>query len=101
MRIISIFDEAEVVQGGASGAMAGLLHPLTPRGKKIWLGDEGMVSSLRLIEAAGAAGAGRIVSHARGQRGILRLVSKGTKQRQGTNSHNFLIYCLYIVLLRH
>jgi hypothetical protein len=49
---ISIFDQAEVGQGGASGAMAGLLHPLTPRGKKIWLGDEGFASRYRCAARA-------------------------------------------------
>jgi len=41
---ISIYDEYEVGEGGASGAMAGLLHPLTPRGKMMWLGQEGFDS---------------------------------------------------------
>ena len=34
---VMILDEAEVGEGGASGAMGGLLHPLTPRGKKLWM----------------------------------------------------------------
>ncbi len=42
----------EVGAGGASGAMAGILHPLTPRGKLIWMGSEGMKATLDLIEVA-------------------------------------------------
>jgi hypothetical protein len=34
---ITIIDSHEVGHGGASGVMAGLLHPLTPRGKKLWM----------------------------------------------------------------
>eukprot|EP00961_Rhodomonas_salina_P003852 53042-Rhodomonas_salina.1 len=34
---IEIMDPKGVGEGGASSAMAGLLHPLTPRGKKIWM----------------------------------------------------------------
>lgn len=77
---ITIFDECEVGEGGASGAMAGLLHPLTPRGKKMWLGDEGFDSSLRLIQAAVEASSQLILSSSTGKRGILRLVTKGEKQ---------------------
>jgi len=79
---ISIFDRCEVGEGGASGAMAGLLHPLTPRGKKMWLGDEGFESSLRLIQAAVDASQDLILSSSTGRRGILRLVTKGEKQRK-------------------
>ena len=77
---ITIFDQAQVGEGGASGAMAGLLHPLTPRGKKMWLGDEGFDSSLRLIQAAVDASPHLILSSRTGKRGILRLVTKGEKQ---------------------
>jgi glycine/D-amino acid oxidase-like deaminating enzyme len=79
---ISIFDQNDVGQGGASGAMAGLLHPLTPRGKKMWLGDEGMAASLDLIQAAVEASPDLILSSRAGARGILRLVTKGEKQRK-------------------
>ncbi len=34
---VTILDTDAVGEGGASGAMAGLLHPLTPRGKKLWM----------------------------------------------------------------
>ena len=33
---VTVVDSHDVGEGGASGAMAGLLHPLTPRGKKLW-----------------------------------------------------------------
>lgn len=62
--------------------MAGLLHPLTPRGKKMWLGDEGLESSLRLIQAAVDASQDLILSSRNNSRGILRLVTKGEKQRK-------------------
>ena len=59
----------------------GLLHPLTPRGKKMWLGDEGMAASLELIQAAIDACPHKLVlSNRAGQRGIVRLVTKGEKQ---------------------
>ena len=78
---VSIVDQCAVGEGGASGAMAGLLHPLTPRGKKMWLGDEGMAASLELIQAAVDACPHRLVlSNRAGQRGIVRLVTKGEKQ---------------------
>ncbi len=34
---VTVIDSHDVGEGGASGAMAGLLHPLTPRGKKLWM----------------------------------------------------------------
>jgi len=59
-----------------------LQHPLTPRGKKIWLGDEGFDSSQQLIAAAVEASGRLVLSNASGKRGILRLVTKGDKQRR-------------------
>lgn len=53
---VTIFDPSEVGTGGASSVAAGLLHPLTPRGKLIWKGEEGFVAAKELIEVRGARG---------------------------------------------
>lgn len=47
---VTIFDPSEVGTGGSSAVAAGLLHPLTPRGKLIWKGEEGIAASKELIE---------------------------------------------------
>lgn len=47
---VTIFDPNEVGTGGSSAVAAGLLHPLTPRGKLIWKGEEGIAASKELIE---------------------------------------------------
>lgn len=47
---VTVFDPNEVGTGGASSVAAGLLHPLTPRGKLIWKGEEGFVAAKELIE---------------------------------------------------
>eukprot|EP00953_Heterococcus_sp_UTEX-ZZ885_P041404 21122-Heterococcus_DN1.PRE.7 len=52
---VTVFDEKPVGQGGASAVAAGMLHPLTPRGKLIWKGAEGLAAANQLIEAASAA----------------------------------------------
>lgn len=39
--------------GGATRAAAGLLHPFTPRARKIWLGDEGMRCAKEIFGAIG------------------------------------------------
>lgn len=51
---VTVFDPNEVGTGGASSVAAGLLHPLTPRGKLIWKGEEGFVAAKELIEVRGA-----------------------------------------------
>lgn len=53
---VTIFDPSEVGTGGASSVAAGLLHPLTPRGKLIWKGEEGFVAAKELIEVRVAHG---------------------------------------------
>ncbi len=40
---------------GASRASAGLLHPLSPRGKLLWMGEEGYNSSISLLKVAQGA----------------------------------------------
>ena len=54
---VTIVDAHEVGQGGASGVMAGLLHPLTPRGKKLWMvrqtAPARIHSNLVLLHASG------------------------------------------------
>ncbi|CAM9671765.1 unnamed protein product [Laminaria digitata] len=57
---VTVFDPNEVGTGGASSVAAGLLHPLTPRGKLIWKGEEGFVAAKELIEVINA----RLVSEA-------------------------------------
>eukprot|EP00960_Hanusia_phi_P047932 758671-Hanusia_phi.AAC.6 len=52
---ISVVDKDMAGQGGASAVAAGLLHPFTPRAKKIWMGDAGMQATRRLVEAAGSS----------------------------------------------
>lgn len=47
---VTIFDPNEVGTGGSSAVAAGLLHPLTARGKLIWKGEEGLAASKELIE---------------------------------------------------
>lgn len=47
---VTIFDPNEVGTGGASSVAGGLLHPLTPRGKMIWKGLEGLAAAKELIE---------------------------------------------------
>lgn len=47
---VTVFDPNEVGTGGASSVAAGLLHPLTPRGKRIWKGEEGLSDARDLIE---------------------------------------------------
>ena len=47
--------DAKGVGAGASGAAAGLLHPLAPRGDRLlWRGREGVEATLRTLEAAEA-----------------------------------------------
>lgn len=47
---VTVFDPNEVGTGGASAVAAGLLHPLTPRGKVIWKGEEGYKAAMEMIE---------------------------------------------------
>lgn len=49
---VTVFDPSEVGTSGASSVAAGLLHPLTPRGKLIWKGEEGFVAAKQLIEVS-------------------------------------------------
>ena len=35
---ITVFDECKIGTGGASAASAGMLHPITPKGKMSWRG---------------------------------------------------------------
>jgi len=51
---ITIFDKASPGQGGASSVAGGLLHPLTPKGKLVHLGLEGLSATNRLLDAAKA-----------------------------------------------
>ncbi len=53
---VRIHDANEPGQSsGASRASAGLLHPLTPRGKLLWMGEEGYNSSVSLLSVAQSA----------------------------------------------
>lgn len=46
--------------GGASVASAGLLHSYSPRGKKIWMGDEGYALTMALVLQAEAV-SGKVI----------------------------------------
>jgi glycine/D-amino acid oxidase-like deaminating enzyme len=47
---ISVVDSAGAgCAGGATHASAGILHPFTPRGRKIWLGDEGLICMREIL----------------------------------------------------
>lgn len=47
---VTVFDPQEAGAAGASSVAAGLLHPLTPRGKLIWKGEEGYKAAKHLID---------------------------------------------------
>ncbi|EKX54524.1 hypothetical protein GUITHDRAFT_100001 [Guillardia theta CCMP2712] len=47
-----VVDKEAVGEGGASAVAGGLVHPFTPRAKKIWMGDAGMEATRRLIRVA-------------------------------------------------
>jgi protoporphyrinogen oxidase len=49
---IHIYDANEPGLGGASAVSAGLMHPMTPRGIKIWKGIDGFTSSMQLLQLA-------------------------------------------------
>lgn len=49
---ITIFDKALPGCGGASSVAGGLLHPLSPKGKLVYSGLEGLAATNRLIDAA-------------------------------------------------
>ncbi|CBJ26082.1 conserved unknown protein [Ectocarpus siliculosus] len=76
---VTVFDPHEAGTGsGASSVAAGLLHPLTPRGKLIWKGEEGFEAAKHLIQTVNdklvddaAAAAGDDASPANGPRGCL------------------------------
>jgi hypothetical protein len=46
-----VFDAAGIGQGG-SGAAAGLLHPLTPKGRMLWRGEEALADAMQLLQVA-------------------------------------------------
>ncbi len=53
---VSIHDANEPGQSsGASRTSAGMLHPLTPHGKLLWMGEEGYSSSVSLLRVAQSA----------------------------------------------
>eukprot|EP00798_Chlamydomonas_sp_ICE-L_P005011 gene5010-34796_t len=48
---VHLYDQVGIA-AGASGAAAGLLHPLNPKGKALWKGLEAMDAALELVDAA-------------------------------------------------
>jgi glycine/D-amino acid oxidase-like deaminating enzyme len=52
VKSINIFDRASVGLGGASAVSAGLLHPLSPKGRLLWRGTQGYESTKRMLNAA-------------------------------------------------
>ncbi len=53
-RMIQVFDKAPVGKGGASAVAGGLLHPLSPRGKLVFKGLEGLHETNVLLRATNA-----------------------------------------------
>ena len=49
---VTVLDRERPGCGGASSVAAGILHPLTSRGKLIWKGEEGMEEALKLVGIA-------------------------------------------------
>lgn len=53
---VTVFDPHDAGTGtSASSVAAGLLHPLTPRGKLIWKGEEGFKAAKHLIEVGASS----------------------------------------------
>ncbi|GAX20490.1 hypothetical protein FisN_24Hu260 [Fistulifera solaris] len=52
---IQVFDKAPVGQGGASAVAGGLLHPLSPRGKLVYKGLEGLYETNLLLQTTASA----------------------------------------------
>jgi len=69
--------DAAGIAAGASGASAGLLHPLTPRGGLLWRGAEGVAATLALAEEASRFEDGVVAG-----RGILRPARDGKQDGQ-------------------
>ena len=56
---VTVFDPAEPGTClGATAVAAGLLHPLSPRGKLVWGGEEGLAATLQLVKEARNQGEG-------------------------------------------
>jgi len=49
---VTLYDEAAPGAGGATAAAAGILHPLSPRGRLMWLGAEGLAEAKELLAVA-------------------------------------------------
>ncbi|KAJ1431649.1 hypothetical protein B484DRAFT_448268 [Ochromonadaceae sp. CCMP2298] len=56
---VTVFDPRPPGCALASSASAGIMHPMSPKGKVIWSGLEGMEASLRLLNRAEAFAGGR------------------------------------------
>jgi len=50
---ISIYDSSVAGMGGASSVATGLMHPITPQGKIIWKGLEGLEELWRTLDSIG------------------------------------------------
>jgi len=55
--------------GGASAVAAGLLHPFTPKGREIWMGQEGFAATSALLQRCEAVSSERVSEAS----GLLRL----------------------------
>lgn len=51
---VAVYDRGGIGGTSASAVAAGLLHPLSPRGKLLWRGDEACRKSMLLVEEASA-----------------------------------------------
>lgn len=69
---LSVVDAAHAgCAGGATQAAAGILHPFTPRARKIWLGDEGLACAKEILRAVAEPEAPPIARRS----GLIRLAS--------------------------
>lgn len=90
---ITILDKANVGMGGASSVAGGLIHPLSPRGKLVHWGREGLEATNYLVDQA-AASADEASSPIVLRSELFRLATsaKQAEQLQQT-SQNFAEFC--------
>ena len=81
---ITIYDTANVGEGGASAVAGGLLHPFSPRGKLIHFGIDALTQANVLIQAASKYEPNCII-----RKQLYRLASSSFDD-DNTNSYNIL-----------
>lgn len=70
---LDVYCRGNGIADEASGAAAGLLHPLTPRGRPVWRALDAWGAALELVEAAEKASKRDAHPKAVWRKGILRL----------------------------